>query len=95
MNMMAIRFFGLPADAVGYRALEAWKRLSTGPILEQHAWLESQETVTEVVLYVLPSRQPEFIAYQVEVLVGAVPTLIGRKPTRWRSRAIVVPSLTP
>lgn len=94
-DMKAIRLFGVRDPNVDHIDTEEWERVCTRRILDQHEWLESQETVEDTILYFLPLNAApgaHYIAYQVEALVGSVPSLVARRRTRWRSRAIIVPS---
>jgi hypothetical protein len=94
-RMKAIRLFAIrdPSD----EAIEVanWQRIMTLPILEQHAWLEALETVTDTVVYNLPQAQKggtRCPVYQVEVLVGARRGRLSRRGTVWQSRAVLFQS---
>jgi hypothetical protein len=91
-NMKIVRLFGITHEADRSVRAAGWERILTIPILDQHAWLEAQEAVTDTVVYSLHStdgKDSGYGAYQVEALVGAPRRLITRKGTRWQSRAVV------
>jgi hypothetical protein len=92
-NMKVTRLFGLTHVANGAVSAAKWERVLTVPILDQHAWLEAQETVTDTVVYSLygttDGKGARHSAYQVEALVGARRRLITRRGTRWQARAVV------
>ena len=92
-NMKVVRLLGIAHASDGAVSSAKWERILTMPILDQHAWLEAQETVTDTVVYSLHSRTDGKVsgpaAYQVEAIVGARRRLITRKGTRWQARAVV------
>lgn len=91
-NMKVIRLSGIAdrtSDGIG---VAKWQRIMTLPILEQHAWLEALETVTDTVVYSLPCASgggPHYSAYQVEAIVGTRRRLISRRGTLWQSRTVL------
>jgi hypothetical protein len=88
----AIRLYGLMDEDGSHIETAKWKRLSTRPILDQHEWLEGEETVTDTVLYSLPSASKtdaSHAAYQLEALVGARRRRLTQKGTQWQSRVVV------
>src|SRR5438128_683810 len=50
-DMKVIRLFGIVDEADRNLSPLKWKRILTFPILDQHDWLEAQETVTDMVTY--------------------------------------------
>lgn len=97
-KMKAVRVFRMRNAPVDRATPAQWERILTFPLLEQHDWLEAQETITDELLCVVPNASPPdhpFVAYQVEALVGAQPRLITRKRTRWGSRKNIVLASSP
>jgi hypothetical protein len=91
-NMKAVRLSGIAGDASDGLRQAAWRRILTSPILETHAWLEAQETVTDTVVYSLHVSDvegPRAAVYQIEAIVGSRRRLITRKGTQWSARAVV------
>ena len=93
-DMKVMRLFGLTHTANSAVSAAKWERVLTVPILDQHAWLEAQETVTDSVVYNLYGTTDgqgsgHAAAYQVEALVGGRRRLITRRGTRWQARAVV------
>jgi hypothetical protein len=91
-DMKVVRLFGIVDEADRNLSASEWKRISTLPILDQHDWLEAQETVTDMVIYSLQGsdgKDSGHVAYQVEALVGARRRRMTGKGIRWQSRAIV------
>jgi hypothetical protein len=94
-NMKMVRVLGLVCDVNAGPGIADWERVTTLPILTNHAWLEAQESVTDTILFRLDrcdrtDRCHE--AYQVEAIVGAPRRFISGKGIRWRSRAVVFSS---
>jgi hypothetical protein len=91
-DMKVVRLFGIADEADQNFTTPKWERISTLPILDQHDWLEAQETVTDMVIYSLQGsdgKDSGHAAYQVEAIVGAPRRRVTRKGTRWQSRAVV------
>ncbi len=92
--MKIVRLFRMGDKQDGAVSVAEWERISTTSILDQHDWLEAQETVVDKLVYCLSgsSRKDSSQAvYQVEALVAAPRRLITRKGTEWQSRAVVFP----
>jgi hypothetical protein len=86
-DMKAIRIFGAAASE-GDAGEVKWERISTLPILDQHGWLEAQETVTDTIVYQVPlsgQNGSNYAIYQVEAIVGARPRPITRKRVKWQA----------
>jgi hypothetical protein len=94
-KMKAVRLLGAVMDHDGRAGAVSWERIVTLPILDQHDWLEAQETVTDTVVYSLqggtgPSKP--YPAYRIEAIVGSRMRKLMRKGTQWRSRTVVFSS---
>ena len=89
--MKAIRLFSIVGQVDGGPSETEWERILTLPVLDQHEWLEAQETVTDTVVYKLPAlvENDTHVAYQVEAVVGARQRLITRKRVQWQARSFV------
>lgn len=90
-NMKAIRIFHIVGPQDDGPGKTEWKRIITLPILEQHEWLEAQETVTDSVVYRLSKCGQDNAyhgAYQIEAIVGARRRPITRKRVQWQARAV-------
>jgi hypothetical protein len=91
-NLKAIRLSGMANGVPDNAYIPEWERIVTVPVLDQHQWLEAQETVIDKMVYCLSRNQEKNcgqIAYQVEVIVGAPRRLLTGKGTRWEARDIV------
>lgn len=91
-NMKVIRLFRATSDRGGPVCAVTWERILTLPLLKPHEWLETQETVTDTVVYNICGAEesgPPCVAYQVEAVVGAPRNLLTRRGTWWRSSAII------
>jgi hypothetical protein len=88
-NMKAIRLFGMTGQADDRPNGTEWERILTLPVLDQHEWLEAQETVTDSVICRLPAaaKADTHVAYQVEAVIGARRRLITRKRVQWQARS--------
>ena len=86
-NMKAIRLFGMVSQMDRGPGETEWERIVTLPILDQHEWLEAQETVTDTVVYRLPVSVDIHAAYRVEAIVGARRRPITRKRVQWQARS--------
>lgn len=90
-NMKAVRILGTVGAASGDAGEADWERITTLRILGQHEWLEAQETVTDTVVYRLPTSgqsAPRYRLYQIEAIVGARPRLLTRKRVQWQARTV-------
>jgi hypothetical protein len=91
-DMKVVRLFSI-VDAVDRNlSVSRWKRIFTLPILDEHDWVEAQESVTDSVIYSLQGsggKDSAHVAYQVEALIGARRRRITRKGERWQARAVV------
>ena len=68
-----MRLFGIVDEADRNLSTPEWKRILTLPILDQHDWLEAQETVTDMVIYSLQGSDekiPGHVAYQARGTCG-------------------------
>jgi hypothetical protein len=95
-NMKAVLVFGCDGGDVGRLSEIEWEEIKVVPILDQHDWLEAQETILDTIVFSLPPPDHKELlhaAYKVEALVGAT-RVAYRKATRWHSRAVVFPPLS-
>jgi hypothetical protein len=89
-EMKIVRLFHMVSELSDDVCIAEWERISTVSILDQHDWLEAQETVIDTLVYCLSGVDPRsgHAVYQVEALVGAPRRRITGKGTRWQSRAV-------
>lgn len=95
-KMKVIRLFGMVQNSTRYPSTVEWERISTLPILQQHAWLEAQEAVTDVITYELSpvdEARPAYSAYRVETIVGAPRRKITGKGIQWQSHSVIFPKV--
>lgn len=93
-NMKVIRIFGAAASKSDAGEVK-WERISTLPVLDQHEWLEAQETVTDTIVYRVPLSSQSgsnYAIYQVEAIIGARPRPITRRRVLWQARAVAFQS---
>jgi hypothetical protein len=89
-DMKVIRLFRMSDNSHGGIHAADWERISTVSILDQHDWLEAQETVSDTLIYCLSSSDKTgHGVFQIEALVAAPRRLITRKGTQWQSRIVV------
>ena len=53
-NMKAVRIYGCKHDSVERLSEVVWEEVKAVPVLDQHDWLEAQETITDTVVFSLP-----------------------------------------
>lgn len=88
-NMKVVRLSAIEGRASDDINVAKWQRIMTVPVLEQHAWLEALETVTDTVVFNLPGAgdgSRDYSAYQVEAIVGTRRRIVSGKGTLWQSR---------
>jgi len=85
------------AQTIGGAAVVLWRDIGWAPILDAHARIEAQETITEdtVVPVPLPPEQLVDIgAYRVSVSVSATPRRWRRSTTTWDAQTVVLITAT-
>jgi hypothetical protein len=87
-NVKAVRLFTAEPNDRATVAVVAWKRLLTSSILEEHDWVEAQETVTDSVIFHTPGAPAT--AYRVEAMAGSPRSRITGLGKMWRASAILV-----
>jgi hypothetical protein len=91
-NMKVVRLSAIEDRAGDDISVAKWQRIITVPVLEQHAWLEALETVTDTVVFNLPGAgkgSQDYSAYQVEAIVGTRRRIVSGKGTLWQSRSFL------
>ena len=78
-NMKIMRIFRMINDSDSAAGLVEWERISTMRILDQHDWVESQETVADTLIYRVGDSHGAAgdQIYQIEAIVGAPRRLIS------------------
>jgi hypothetical protein len=68
-----------------------WEDLVLTPVLEQHRWVEPQESIHDDVLIPVPlaKNNDTWLAYRLDGEVWAEGTKVGRKRTRWGASLVL------
>jgi hypothetical protein len=91
-NMKVVRLLGAKRPGGKRFSAAEWEPIETVPILDQHDWLEAQETIIDTILFNAPRssrNDSQYKIYEVEGIVGAHRSRISGSGTRWQSRTIV------
>lgn len=95
-NMKVVRLSAIEGGARDDINVAKWQKIMTVPVLEQHAWLEALETVTDTVVFCLPGAgSRDYSAYQVEAMVGTRRRIVSGKGTLWQSRSFLFATVDP
>jgi hypothetical protein len=91
-EMKFVRVSGTQRREVDELEAAEWTNLTAEDIFDEHEWLEGQETVTDTVLFDLPSpsgsgEHSDF--YKIEVIVGARQHRVTRRGSLWQTRSVV------